>query len=148
MQGAWVTEKLIRPRPVAPELFSGRIEGVDASTAGSIYKALKKAELLNATDFLKEDPRCAPDALASLKQCVPLQIQLVFMYGHHNPCRGCQSHPSVQVSKTDRQVCVCKIIDIVLMLWQQADFNQVAATAESHPRRGRAELAARDISNI
>ncbi|CAL8463648.1 g3182 [Coccomyxa elongata] len=56
-QGAWVTEKLIRPRPVTPELFSGRIEGIDVSTAGAIYKALKKAQLLNATDFLKEDPR-------------------------------------------------------------------------------------------
>ncbi len=63
MQGAWVTEKLIRPRPVTAELFSGRIEGIDVSTAGAICKALKKAELLNATDFLKEDPRWAPNAL-------------------------------------------------------------------------------------
>lgn len=60
-----MTEKLIRPRPVTPELFSGRIEGVDASTAGAMYKALKMAELLNATDFLKEDPRCAPNALTN-----------------------------------------------------------------------------------
>lgn len=52
-----MTEKLIRPRPVTAQLFSGRVEGIDENTAEAVYKALKAAELLNATDYLKEDPR-------------------------------------------------------------------------------------------
>jgi len=60
-----VTEKLVRPRPVVPQLFSERVEGVDGPAAEALCKALKAAGLLNTTDFLKEDPRCfAPQTRA------------------------------------------------------------------------------------
>lgn len=58
-QSAWVTEKLVRPRAVTPELFSDRIVGVSPAASKAIHRAFKEADLLNATDFLREDPRCA-----------------------------------------------------------------------------------------
>ena len=57
VQGAWVTEKVFRPRPVTAELFSERIEGIDAASGAAVVAALKAAGMLNATDFLVEDPR-------------------------------------------------------------------------------------------
>ena len=57
VQGAWVTEKVFRPRPVSAALFSERIESVNAATGAAVVVALKQAGLLNATDFLIEDPR-------------------------------------------------------------------------------------------
>ena len=59
-QGAWVTEKLLRPRPVTADLFAERIAGVDAAAGAAIVKALSGAGLLNATGFLLEDPRSHP----------------------------------------------------------------------------------------
>ena len=59
-QGAWVTEKLLRPRPVTAELLAERIEGVDAAMGGAIVRALSSEGLLNATSFLVEDPRSHP----------------------------------------------------------------------------------------
>ncbi|CAK0738447.1 hypothetical protein CVIRNUC_001044 [Coccomyxa viridis] len=56
-QGAWVTEKLLRPRPVTAELLAERIEGVDAAMGAAIVRALSSEGLLNATGFLVEDPR-------------------------------------------------------------------------------------------
>jgi len=57
VQGAWVTEKVFRPRPVSAALFSERIESVNTATGAAVVVALKQAGLLNATDFLIEDPR-------------------------------------------------------------------------------------------
>ena len=59
LQGAWVTEKVFRSRPVSAELFSERIDGVDVATGAAIVAALEGAGLLNATGFLIEDPRCS-----------------------------------------------------------------------------------------
>ena len=59
-QGAWVTEKLLRPRPVTAELLAERIEGVDAAMGAAIVRALSSEGLLNATGFLVEDPRFNP----------------------------------------------------------------------------------------
>ena len=56
-QGAWVTEKLLRPRPVTADLFAERIEGVDAAMGAAIVRALASEGMLNATGFLLEDPR-------------------------------------------------------------------------------------------
>ena len=56
-QGAWVTEKVLRPRPVTAELLAERIEGVDAAMGAAIVRALSIEGLLNATGFLVEDPR-------------------------------------------------------------------------------------------
>ena len=57
VQGAWVTEKVFRPRPVSAVLLSERIESVNTATGAAVVVALKQAGLLNATDFLIEDPR-------------------------------------------------------------------------------------------
>ena len=57
LQGTWVTEKIIRPRPITQTLFSDRVEGISLATSEAMYKALKSAEILNATDYLRQDPR-------------------------------------------------------------------------------------------
>ena len=65
LQGAWVTEKLLRPRPVTADLFAERIAGVNAAAGAAIVRALSGAGLLNATSFLLEDPRSHPLTLRS-----------------------------------------------------------------------------------
>lgn len=65
LQGAWVTEKVIRPRAITPKTFMERVDGIDEGTSVAVYKALKGADILNATDFLKEDPRCLQPACYS-----------------------------------------------------------------------------------
>ena len=65
-QGAWVTEKVFKARPVSAELFSERIDKVDAATGAAIVAALKGAGLVNATGFLIQDPRYCLDRIQCL----------------------------------------------------------------------------------
>ena len=89
VQGAWVTEKVFRPRPVSAALISERIESVDTATGAAVVVALKQAGLLNATDFLIEDPRycsCSLCAYAAGMDChawlkYPLPFRAVPMIG-------------------------------------------------------------------
>ena len=71
MQGAWVTEKLVRQRPIGPTYFSDRIEGITPATSQAMQQALKAARMLNATDFLTEDPRCLLEGLPLTVSCNP-----------------------------------------------------------------------------
>lgn len=66
----------MRPRPVTPQLFSEHVEGVDPPAAEALCNALKAAGLLNATDFLKEDPRCgsAPQTRADTCRGVAVPV--------------------------------------------------------------------------
>ena len=59
----------MHPRPLSPEFFSDRIDGINAETSGKLYEALKKADLLEADGRLKHDPRCASPPRLFLHSC-------------------------------------------------------------------------------
>ncbi len=76
LQGAWVTEKIIRPRPITETLFSERVEGISLATSVAMHKALKDADILNATDFLRQDPRYLYAGHPELLICATEDISL------------------------------------------------------------------------
>lgn len=61
----WAAELVSRPRPLTPSYFSDRSEAVGAAASAQAIAALRAAQLLNASDFLLQDPRCAGHTLAA-----------------------------------------------------------------------------------
>lgn len=58
-QGVFTRKVSVLPRPIRPETFAERIQGVDNATSAGIYYALQGAHLLDLKDMLVQDPRCA-----------------------------------------------------------------------------------------
>ena len=59
LQGVFVRQKKVMPRPLTPGFFSDRIANIDNATSAAMYHALQGANLLDLHDKLLADPRCA-----------------------------------------------------------------------------------------